>query len=146
MIFNADWRNQFNGYVVPRLSVAHTDLGRMVAWLRDVNVDIWTESPSDTDRLTPGRLHFSLEGWRASYKFEFQTLNAFNTAHGPKVLNFDAQAKTALDGYLTSIPAIATAFNSVMNNYKDGNGNVIQQLVAQTDRSALATAIESELQ
>lgn len=147
MIFNAEWRNQFDNYIKPRLSVVHPDLSRMAAWLRDPNVDIWTESPSDSSKITAGRQHFSLEGWRVAYKVELANLTAFNNAHGTALQNFDAQAKTALDGYIESIPRIGTAFNAVMGKtaYRSA-GNLIQRTVTQIDRDQIATAIEAELQ
>lgn len=145
-IFNAEWRVEAERFIRPRLYVAHPDLTRMAANLRNTAVDVWTETPSDPDRLTPGRQFFSLEGWRTNYKAEFARLNQWNTAHGAKLDAYDAQAKIALDGYLASIPSIGAAFNAVIANYRDGQGRLIQTTISQADRDTLAAAIEAELQ
>lgn len=145
-IFNADWRREATGYVLPRLYVAHPDLSRMAAALRNTAVDIWTESPSDPARLTAGRSHFSLEGWRSHYKAEYAKLNQWNTTHGVKLDGYDSQAKVALDGYLASLPAIAQAFNAVTSQYEDAQGRLLQAKLTQAERDSIATAIEAELQ
>jgi hypothetical protein len=146
MIYNADWRQAFTTDVLPRLSVAHRDLTTIAAALRNTTVDIWTESPSDRDRVTAGRTHYSLEGWRAHFKAEFARLSAFRTAFGTVLQAYDGQAKTALDGYVDSLPRIATAFTAVTATYTDAQGRVLQTTVAQADRTTLAAAIEAELQ
>ena len=146
MIFNADWRQTFLVDVLPRLSVAHKDLTAIAALLRNVGVDVWTESPSDRDRLTAGRASYSLEGWRAHFKTELTRLAAFRTTHGARLQAYDAQAKVALDGYVDSMPRLATVFSTQVAKYLDGQGRVVQTLVAVADRAVLATAIEAELE
>src|SRR5687768_12542362 len=80
-----------------QLSKTYGNLTQMAAWLRDVNIDIWTESPSDDTKLTQGRSHFSLEGWRNFFRVQFNALNAYNTAQGTNVQAYDAGAKAAID-------------------------------------------------
>jgi len=146
MIFDAEWRRQFQSDVLIRLGVVHPDLTRMAVNLRNnAGVDVWTESPSDTAKLSVGKVHFSLEGWRSHYKVEFSRLSAWDTQNGARLQSYDSQAKSALDGYLISMPVIAAAFNSVIANYLNA-GRVIQALVSQPDRDALAAAIEAQLQ
>lgn len=147
MIFNAQWRDTLSRTVLPRLSAAHPDLARIAAALRNgAGVDVWTETPSDASKLAAGKTSYSLEGWRVHYASERTTLAAFNTAHGSALLGYDSQAKTALDGYLSSIPNIGSAFGAIMAKYKDAQGRLLQTTVAQADRDTLAAAIEAELQ
>ena len=147
MIFNAQWREQFHRRVLPRLAAAHPDLTRIAEVLRDsAGVDVWTESPTDTAKMTSGRQSYSLEGWRIHFGTERADFAAWNTAHGAALQGYDSQAKVALDGYLASIPAIGVVMNSIMANYRDGSGNLVQVRVSQADRDQLAAAIEAELQ
>lgn len=140
------WESQYRQQVLPILRNAHRDLSNIVMWLRDTGVDIWTESPSDSTKLTANRQHYSLEGWRVHFRTHRQVLAAFNTANGAALQTLDANAKTATDGFLSSTATMAGAFNACVNKYKDGSGNLVQVRVSQADRDALATAIEAELE
>jgi len=148
MILDLGWRDTYRLDVLPRLATAHKDLTNMEAALRNVSVDVWTESPSDLDKLTAGRSHYSLEGWRSHFKRERARLVAFSTDHGAALQGFDAGGKAALDGYLASTATLATSFNTLAAhaNYRDANGNTIQRLVTQAHRNALADAIGAELE
>lgn len=139
------WKLNLYGLVIPRLRVLRGDVTQIVAWLRDANIDIWTESPSDDTKLTAGRTHYSLEGWRNHFRREILQLQAFNTANGANVQGYDAPAKAAMDGYLASAAPLNAAFTACIANYRDGSGNVVQQLVSQPHRNTLATAIEAQL-
>lgn len=147
MIFNADWRKAYRLYIEPRLYVAHTDFAGLAAKLRDaVNVEIWTESPSDATKIGAGKTSYSLEGWRVFYTAERANFVAYNAANAALLQAFDSQAKTALDGYVASLGSIGVVMNNILANYRDGTGNLISKLVSQADRNTLATAIEAELQ
>lgn len=150
-IFNAEvrftgWRKEFHQFVLPRLAVAHPDLTRISTALRNAGVDVWTESPTDDSLLTLP--HYSAAGWRIHYRKEFQRLNAWSTDNGAALQAADAPAYSALQGYLTSMPAIGSAFNTLFNlsAYRDGSGNLIQTRITQPHRNALAAAIEAELE
>lgn len=150
MIYNAqqsDYYRDLTRLVLPALFAAHRDLTNIAAWLRDGdNVDVWTENPSDDSRKTPGKESFSLEGWRVHFGRQRSLLAAFNATNGATLQSRDAAVKTALDGFLASVPAIGTVFNTIVGNYEDGSGRLIQTMVSQADRDVLATAIEAELQ
>jgi len=143
-ISDLGWRQQAARDVEPRLSVAHKDLTVIAGHLRDIGVDVWTESPSDGEK-SAGRPHYSLEGWRVHFREERKRFNQFAAAHGAKLAGRDAELGTALDGYVASLSVIVSAMASVMRNYQDGSGNTVQVKVSRTDRDALATAIEAEL-
>lgn len=146
MVSNFSWRRELGSLIIPRLGVAHADLTRMAAALRNsVGVDIWTESPSDQTKLTSGKTHFSLEGWRTHYRQEYQTLNSWNAANGANLQLLDPSSKTALDGYLSSMLSLGASFSSVMSGYSNANGRLIQTLISQADRDLLAAAIEAQL-
>lgn len=142
MIQDTQWKLDFDSKIVPALAHLHKDLGRFVVWLRDPAVDIWTESPTDPATTTPGRTHFSLEGWRVATRDRIQAVRAFRTAHRTKV---DAPTQAALDGVNGSASALNAAFTAAVANYRDGSGRVVQALVSQVDRDALANAIAAEL-
>lgn len=128
-----------------RMELVRLDVTRMISWLRDVNVDIWTESPSDETKLTAGREHYPLEAWRSYFKRLNTQLTNYLNANGVEVEQYDAEAKAAFDGFLASMPVYANAFNQLMTNYRDAQGNTIQKLVTQSHRNALANALEAQL-
>lgn len=140
-----DWRMRFVQDIGQRLDLAHADLSRIATILEDAGADVWTESPSDPDRLTAGRPSYSLEGWRAHFKVEVRRLSAFNRDFGANLSTRDATAKATLDEYLATMPAIAQAFNAVIANYVDAQGRVVQSLVGQAHRNTLAAAIRAQL-
>ena len=147
MIHRAEWREQFNRRVMPRLAAAHPDLTRIADILRDETAaEVWTETPSDPSKVGAGMSVYSLEGWRIFYGAERAALAAFNTASGTLLQGYDGQAKVALDGYLASIPAIGAVMGTIMANYRDAGGNLIQTKVSQAHRDQLAAAIEAQLQ
>lgn len=144
-IFDAEWRREFQNWVLPWLGAAHPDLTRIAGILRDTSIEVWTESPSDDSKVGSSE-HYSMEGWRIHFGRQRQRLAAWDATHGSALQNFDSQAKTALDGFLTSVAAIGTVFTQIIANYEDASGNLIQTTVSQADRDTLAAAIEAELQ
>lgn len=144
-IFNAGWLEDYR-FVLARLAVAHRDLSGIAAILRNQAHEVWTERPSDASKVAQDTQAYSLEGWRSHFRGEFQRLNQINTLFGVQIGSYDPQAKTALDGYLLSIPTIGAAFRAATAAYEDGSGDLIQTKLAQADRNTLAAAIEAELQ
>lgn len=145
MIRDLSWRKQLMLDVSQRLGVVHGDLANIVELLRDQTVEVWTESPSDPTRRS-GTRSYSLEGWRSHFKNEGQRITQFRVDNRARLAALDADMGSALDGYVASLPNIAIAFNQLMANYVDGQGNIIQKLVTQAHRAALANAIEAELE
>ncbi len=147
MIFKPRWQSQImKGEYVQLLAVSHGDMTRMVGWLRDAAVDIWTESPTDSTKLTPGRQHYSLEGWRIAWKARHASVNGVLQSYGAEILGFEPGLKTAGDGLVASLVSISQVFNAVIANYEDANGDLIQTLVSPADRNALADAMAAELE
>lgn len=147
VIYNAQWRAEFHRIVLPRLAAAHPDLSRIATILRDTQgAEVWTETPSDSAKVSAGKTPYSMEGWRVHYSGELARLSAWSQQYRTLLQGYDPQAVTALDGYLSSIPTIGAVFSTIMASYRDGQGRLIQTPVSQTDRETLAAAIEAELQ
>lgn len=143
MIYNAEWRRTFQNNILPTLASTHPDLSNIVSILRNTAVEVWTETPSDQDKIT-GQA-YSLEGWRVHFKNRYAAINGFNTSYGTVLQSYDSQAKNAIDGLLMSLPTIVVAFSAIVENYTTG-GALLQQTLTQADREILAAAIEAELQ
>lgn len=147
MIFRAvlpTWKEQLYGFVAFWLKAVHSNMTDWAAYLRDTTKDVWTEAPTDDTKLT--QPHRSLEGLRVAVKKQRSALAGYNTTYGSDLQGYDAGARTALTGYLSSTASIGTVFNSVIANYVDGSGNLVQTRVSQAHRNQLAAAIEAELE
>ncbi len=147
-IFRPRWQGALmQGWLAQLLGGAHAELTRQSGQLRDLTgVDIWTESPSDDSKLTAGVEHYSLEGWRVAWRNRYQAVNQLNTDYGTDIAEHESGIKTAMDGLLTSLTNINAVFVTVMANYEDAGGNIVQQLVSDADRLTLADAIDAELE
>jgi len=146
MIYDSEWRKTFYRQVMPALYDAHGDLTRIAAALRNSSgVEVWTETPTDSSKVGTGMTAYSLEGWRMFFAAKYTMLNSFISSYGTLLQNYDSQAKTACDGYLASLPAIASTMNTIIANYIDA-GNLMQTKISQDDRNTLASAIEGQLQ
>lgn len=146
-VLKKQWQGRLASFVIPRLEVAHRDLSRIAAILRDAaDNEVWTELPTDDTKLDANKTGYSLEGWRVHFRQEFADLNGFETAHGQSLQGFEPKMRLKLNGYLASIPNISTSFDAVIANYKDANGDLISTAISQTDRDGVASAIEAELE
>ncbi len=147
MIFRPRWQQELMvGWLAQRLALAHGDLTRIAGILRTPSIDVWTEIPTDSERLTPGAERYSLEGWRVHYRNERTRIAQINTDWGTEIGNFEPGITTAMNGYLTSMANINAAYQQIIDDYEDANGELLQTLVAQSDRNTLAGAIEAELE
>ena len=124
--------------------MAHGDLTRIAALLRNTSADIWPQSPQGV--VTPSGGIGSVEGWRAHFTSERQRMVDFLATNRTKATNESAVVVTAMDGYIASIATMGSAFNAARATYLDGNGDVVLVKLSQATRNALATAIEAELE
>lgn len=138
-IYNSDWRTTWS-VLEPLVRRAHRHLTDYAEWLRDPAVDFWTYD-AHVDGLV-----FGLREIVQQYTREVQVLTAFKNAHGALLQGWDPQARTALDGFLVSMPVIKATLDAIEPSYRDGQGRLVRMKVTMPDRITIATAIEGELQ
>lgn len=143
---NTGWLQAYQNDVRQRLSLAHGDCSRYVAALRDSNVDIWTQAPSDPARLTAGRTAYSLDGWAGTYRMEAQRVADFVAAHGAQLNARYPTDAAEISDYQGAMAAIRSAMASCLAQYTDGSGALKVVRVSQAHRDQLANAIAAELE
>ncbi len=142
-IFRADWFQEFNA-LTGRLAVAHGNLTKIAALLRNTSADIWPIVPQDA--ASPSGGIGAVEGWRSHFTSERQRMVAFLATNRNRATTESAAVVTAMDGYIVSVGAMSPAFNAIRATYLDGSGDVVLKKVPQANRDILATAIENELE
>lgn len=141
-IFRAAWFLEFQRFTA-RVASAHPNLTGIADLLRDANREVWSIVPNTgTSGENPG----GLEGWRDGYAAERQAMIDFLATNRTRATTESAIVVTGMDGFITSIANLGSAFNTARATYLDGNGDVIIKQIPQPDRDILATAIENELE
>lgn len=128
-------------FVTQHIGHIRTTLSNWAAWLRDSGVDIWSESPSDRTRLTAGRDHYPLEGWRVYLRGFRQRMVAWRQANASRLQNNDA----VLYAGVVELASALSSIQSAWPTYVDGQGNLVQRRLTQAERDAFAAAIEAQL-
>lgn len=128
--------------IVPRLDVAHTDLTRIVAALRNVNVVVMTILPDPVP--ADGVVRYSAFGWRQHFAAERASFVAFGAAADTLAARQQfPDVAAALVDYMEAMPRLVAGLDLLLARYP--NATTVPQVVTQAHRTALANAIDAEL-
>lgn len=124
----------------------HGNVSRWAGALRnETAIEVWTESPTDKQRLAPGKEPVSLEGWRTRARDDLAALGA-EGAEALSLVSGTMDLTDALAGIMTSGPNVLAALQSSYDANLDRDGNLVQKPLTTAERTALATVLEAELE
>ena len=123
--------------MIPRLDLAHDDLTRIVALLRNPAVEVW----SGTNASSAPAVGYSALGWVAHFAGERARLVALRDAGaGPILQRVYPEVFTSLTSYASDILTIVGYIQTAIDRHGTAN-----EKLTNGERSNLANAIEALL-
>lgn len=127
--------------LIPRIELAHDSLTNIVTALRATGQAlVWTIEPP-----AGAGPRFSAQGWVDHFTTERARLMALRDVVGPIMQRVYPEVYDDAADYVTTVPTIVAAINTVLDLHRDG-ATLRNETLTNGQRNALANAIEAELE